>query len=1272
MYSKLVKKFTGLFRYPSYLAVPEGGFLTARNATFKRSGVVEPLTGMSGLGAGLEKIDLITSAVDGTQRSYPFVAPIFKNFLYKFPSTNGGDKNELNMLWSLFMHDDSNNYITGNLRYKLLRARETAEVLDLGINVSYGTTGQRTSGIREANPLQLRPYSQVEAKNYNGFLYLSYRSKLLEYTYSTNTTAYKNSGTERFVAPTNVSKVKSTSGFLAPGKSVAYKFAFVKTIPERKLEFIGEPSARILVENPYLSLISVSKVYTGPSVTFNTLQVHGLSAGDFVEIINTQIYGSPSSISYATGEITVTLNNHGYSTGDLITFENGSTQELNGSRVITVLTNNTFKFSLTPAITSNLSIGKCYKNKNLLNGTFTVDTVPTTSSFTIKVDQSPNASSEYADNTVKVIDEATSMKYGYFVNVSFDLIKPFNNDSLDNHKVKGYRTETADLEKLLIPSDNYYEFFTGDYNKSSPGSVLDNVPEDLIGTSLYTNENLVDNSPNSKPPSCVSLDVYKDIMFYANADSRGSKKIQLLSTNGISRDGTNYLKIKNNYLYFTDVESSPSATTANFKVYKKIDFTAGTDGAMTYSGGEITVDTDTSHSNIDRKHLLAVGDQVIIAGANENGYNGVYTVKALDGTNPDYKFTVQAVAIPTASTATAATISVSPGTPSQMIEKTAKSLIKQLNNITYASRESVAEYLSVDNGDISLQFPGIIGIFFDFITPTSTDIEVNSGLATYITPNLVAGSKDNFIDIISKTNKVYFSKRFQPESVCYDGSQELDIGGPENEILRFVSLKNSAFFICSEGIYKLVGDDPRSFNVTPVDLTVKGIAPETVQTINNTIYFLSNKGVIALNENGLEIISNQIEYETLKHNTLSIIPFAAGYESKGLYYLFLPNLPNITKLVNQYGSGTGSNTKNDFNNNVFIYDTATEKWSESQIRASSAINAKVVEYYTDTKIQDTTDRLYIGNYGGIVNQGIDSSKYRSSRGNCYLLKDRKATDVEADIVDYKDIGHKIQPTYEDCEYLNPNGSGTTYGEFDYFYKVSFTVDGDYATTTDRSYGYYNQLFVDGIIIQNLDSTAKNKYKFYKILSATYDAGTSKTLVIGYVKKPAWVDSSSPSTIDEAQLAIDFSTSGNTVVYHPIHFELEFKPEDGGDSFDSKTFIESQIYAEANTFSKLSYQFITDLGRSSANEVVQNYDFTARDTDFVTYQSNMKQYGDNTGEISASPVRILIPPQLRRGRVGFLKIIHQMAEEKLSILAVSYIYNKYTKKSTRTSEGTGET
>ena len=235
----------------------------------------------------------------------------------------------------------------------------------------------------------------------------------------------------------------------------------------------------------------------------------------------------------------------------------------------------------------------------------------------------------------------------------------------------------------------------------------------------------------------------------------------MLSTNGIARGTTNYLVIKNNRLNFSDQESSVSSTEYNFKTYKTINFTAGTDGSLTYSSitNLITVDTDTSgHSDIDKKHLLQVGDQVIISGAKENGYNGVYTVKELDATYPDYKFTVQAIATPTATTATAATISISPGTPSQMIEKTCKSLIKQLNNIAVASRGSIAEYLSTDSGDISLQFPGIIGIYTDFITPTNVDVYTNSGLASYFSPNLyenyATSNSNGFLENIDKPNKI--------------------------------------------------------------------------------------------------------------------------------------------------------------------------------------------------------------------------------------------------------------------------------------------------------------------------------------------------------------------------------------------------------------------------------------------------------------------------------------------------------------------------------------
>ena len=96
-----------------------------------------------------------------------------------------------------------------------------------------------------------------------------------------------------------------------------------------------------------------------------------------------------------------------------------------------------------------------------------------------------------------------------------------------------------------------------------------------------------------------------------------------------------------------------------------------------------------------------------------------------------------------------------------------------------------------------------------------------------------------------------------------------------------------------------------------------------------------------------------------------------------------------------------------------------------------------------------------------------------------------------------------------------------------------------------------------------------------------------------------------------------------------------------------------------------------MSRTEAVEVLVNLDMSERSLDFVADRLSSLQYGSTSGKINSSPVRILIPPMLRRGRVGFLRIKHAVAEEKLALMTLSYMYTTASYKSQRTSESTGE-
>ena len=218
--------------------------------------------------------------------------------------------------------------------------------------------------------------------------------------------------------------------------------------------------------------MSVSKDPNANEATFTTSTIHGFSVGQIATIKNTLTYtdGTTATFSYSSGELEVTIADHGYSIGDFVTFEGAQPQELNGTFLITdVPTASTFKIKLTTTAT-NFSCDKIYKNKNVLNGDFLIKAV-TADTFTISTLQTSNGSGDFSDNVVVPIDEFNVIKCGSTKYVSLLLQKQFN--TLFNSEqvtIKGYRTEQVSIDDGLIPNDRYYQFYDSDVTTATIGT----------------------------------------------------------------------------------------------------------------------------------------------------------------------------------------------------------------------------------------------------------------------------------------------------------------------------------------------------------------------------------------------------------------------------------------------------------------------------------------------------------------------------------------------------------------------------------------------------------------------------------------------------------------------------------------------------------------------------------------------------------------------------------------------------------------------------------
>ena len=266
------------------------------------------------------------------------------------------------------------------------------------------------------------------------------------------------------------------------------------------------------------------------------------------------------------------------------------------------------------------------------------------------------------------------------------------------------------------------------------------------------------------------------------------------------------------------------------------------------------------------------------------------------------------------------------GTTGQNIDNTARSLVHVIN--TYAS--NTVYWAIYTSGYTSL--PGQITLLERSLGASSFPI-ISSAGSCYSPQIPVSGTTYSSSNNINK-HYVYVSKVQIPEAVPL--TNYIPVGTADKAILRIKALRDSVFVFKEDGIYRILGTDISNFTVSLFDSTVFLTAPDSLVTLNNQIWGMTNQGVVATSDSGTVIESRAIERALL---TLSSAAFAnyvsatfgIAYESDRHYNLCTPTNP------------TDSNATQNW-----VYNFLTQAWTNWPL----AITAGIVSNQPD-------DHLYV-------------------------------------------------------------------------------------------------------------------------------------------------------------------------------------------------------------------------------------------------------------------------------------------------------------------------
>lgn len=254
------------------------------------------------------------------------------------------------------------------------------------------------------------------------------------------------------------------------------------------------------------------------------------------------------------------------------------------------------------------------------------------------------------------------------------------------------------------------------------------------------------------------------------------------------------------------------------------------------------------------------------------------------------------------------------GTAASNIDLTARSLVRVINR--YASSTVYAYYLSGSDdlpGKILLEERSIGGTAFVIISSRATcwnPVDIPTSGTTK------SSSNDSF------ANGLSWTKPNQSETAPLPNTAQ--VGSRNDDILRIIPLRDALYIFKESGqVFKLTGYYP-TFQIDKIEDSVKIIARESCQVLNNQIFGLSDQGVIVLSDS-TKVISRPIEQEILEivnqnYALVQSIAFGVSYESDRKYYLYLP-----------------SSSGDTYPTQAHVYNIFTNSWVRHTVPASCAL-----------------------------------------------------------------------------------------------------------------------------------------------------------------------------------------------------------------------------------------------------------------------------------------------------------------------------------------------
>lgn len=180
-------------------------------------------------------------------------------------------------------------------------------------------------------------------------------------------------------------------------------------------------------------------------------------------------------------------------------------------------------------------------------------------------------------------------------------------------------------------------------------------------------------------------------------------------------------------------------------------------------------------------------------------------------------------------------------------------------------------------------------------------------------------------------NGLAWSKVREPEAVPL--VQQARVGRDDRRICRLVPLRDALLVFTEGGLYRITGDPPNAWRIDPMDPNLDVYVPDAVTRIEDTAYALTNRGVIAATDFGVEALSDPVIGRSLRPTEIT---YRYGYTAsrEGLFMAAHPR----RRLVVLALSG-GSLSQETW----YVWSLSTRTWTTWRMRVGGSRGALYVD-----------------------------------------------------------------------------------------------------------------------------------------------------------------------------------------------------------------------------------------------------------------------------------------------------------------------------------------